>query len=384
MRQALEALSDGPPDHVGLAYETWAPVAADGKVADDKRAGWLQALAGICVSPDYRQFFGLWEASFKNSGDRTFELTLASRLLVGHGNASATDAGLTVHHTWGVPMIPGSALKGLLAHYVDAVYGPKDPTRPRWEQTEDEQPRVDYQGNLWRGQRLQRGPGSIYRDLFGAADAEDDGMMRERGFDAGASAGLVMFHDALYVPGSLAHDKPFAPDVLTVHQKKYYDSSGQHWPNDYDSPRPVAFLTVRPGARLMLALSGPPDWILLAERMLRDALATWGIGSKTSAGYGRLVAPDRPVPAVPGRSPASPVARQLPRHQRGERVSVTRMEDLSGKGKVKFRADDGFPGHFASEEPPAVAIGQSAEVWIANVSPQGYTLTLRPPKGNKR
>ncbi|HLH19744.1 MAG TPA: type III-B CRISPR module RAMP protein Cmr6 [Bryobacteraceae bacterium] len=384
MRQALEALSGIQPDHLGLAYDTWAPVANDGKVADDTRAGWLQKLAEICVSPDYARFFGLWKASFKNSGDRTFELQLASRLLVGHGNPSATGVGLTVHHTWGVPMIPGSALKGLLAHYVDAVYGPNDPTRPPWEQPGDEQLRADYQGNVWRGARIRRGPGAVYRNLFGAPDAEDDALMRERGFDAGASAGLVLFHDALYVPGSAPENQPFAPDVLTVHQKSYYDTSGQHWPNDYDSPNPVAFLTVRPGARLLLAVSGPPDWTLFAGRLLRDALANWGIGGKTSAGYGRLVAQDQTGTAVPGRSSGPPVARQLPRHQRGERVSVTRIEDPSGKGKVKFRADDGFPGHFAGEEPPAVAIGQSAEIWIANVSPQGYTLTLRPPKDTKK
>jgi hypothetical protein len=60
------------------------------------------------------------------------------------------------------------------------------------------------------------------------------------------------------------------------------------------------------------------------------------------------------------------------------------VEDPSGKGKVKFRADDGFPGHFAGEEPPVAAVGQNVEVWIANVSRQGYTLTLRPPKGKKR
>ncbi len=80
--------------------------------------------------------------------------------------------------------------------------------------------------------------------------------MRAHGLDAGASAGAVVFHDALYVPRSCADDRPFAADVLTVHQKAYYDSEGATSPNDYDSPNPVAFLTVRPGARLLFALSG--------------------------------------------------------------------------------------------------------------------------------
>ena len=382
MRQVLEALlaSDGPPDHVGLAYDAWAPVGTDGKVPDDKRAKWLGAVAGIRIAADYGRFFARWKASFQHPADRVFELTLASRLLVGHGNASAAEVGLSVHHSWGVPVIPGSALKGLLAQYIDAAYGPKDPAPPAWEQPEEERSRVDYQGNVWRGRRIQRGPGETYRNLFGAPDAEEDAVMREHGFAAGASAGLVTFHDALYVPGSAPDENPFAMDVLTVHQKTYYDSSGQHWPNDFDSPNPVAFLTVRPGARMLLALSGPADWTELAERLLRDALAKWGVGGKTSAGYGRLVVPNQ----LGGGAITPSATRSSPRHHRGERIPVTRVEDPTGKGKTKFRADDGLLGHFAGEEPPSVSVGENVEVWIANASPQGYTLTLRPPKAQSK
>jgi CRISPR-associated protein Cmr6 len=281
-------------------------------------------------------------------------------------------------------VVPGSALKGLLAHYVDAVYGPADPACPPWEQPEDDRPRANYQGSLWRGRRIQRGPGEIYRALFGAADAEEDARMHERGFDAGASAGLVMFHDALYVPDSVADNKPFAADVLTVHQKTYYETAGLRWPNDYDGPRPVAFLSVRPGVKMLLALSGPPDWTELAERLLLDALTKWGVGGKTSAGYGRLVTPDQAGSPGGSTSIQSPGARPGPRHKRGERITVTRVHDPTGKGKVRFRADDEFVGHFAGEEPPPVSIGEKVEVWIANVSPQGYTLTLRPPQGQSK
>jgi len=181
MRQKLETLlaSSGPPDHVGLAYDAWAPVCDDGKVPADRRAEWLGNLTEVPVSKDYAQFYARWETSFQDPADRTFELALASRLLVGHGNASATEVGLSVHHTWGVPVIPGSALKGLLSHYIDAVYGPKDPTLPPWEQPEDERQRIGYQGNVWHRRRIQRGPGETYRYLFGAPDAEEDAVMRE-------------------------------------------------------------------------------------------------------------------------------------------------------------------------------------------------------------
>lgn len=286
MRQALRNI--GTPGHVALAYDAWAPIGDDGKVPDDQRDTWLSALAAITVSPDYARSFERWKKSFTAPGDRLAELTLESRLLVGHGNSNATGIGITVHHTWGVPIIPGSALKGIVAHYVDATYGPSEPDRKPWEQQGDERVRADYQGVTWdaRRRRIERGPGAVYRALFGAPDAREDADMRAQHFDAGAAAGLVMFHDALYVPDSIADNKPFAADVLTVHQKSYYESLGRSAPNDYDILKPVAFLTVRPRCRLLLALSGPREWTELAGQLLKAALEAWGVGSKTSAGYG--------------------------------------------------------------------------------------------------
>jgi hypothetical protein len=65
---------------------------------------------------------------------------------------------------------------------------------------------------------------------------------------------------------------------------------------------------------------------------------------------------------------------------------VTRIEDP--RGRSRFLADDGILGNFAGEEaPPRVEIGGKVEVWIANLSPQNYTLTLKDPnhpaKGKK-
>lgn len=317
MRLALQNV--GTPDHVALAYDAWAPTGAvNGKVGDDNRRTWLERLAGLAVSPDYAHSFERWKASFSATGDRLAELTLSSRLLIGHGNASAIDVGLTVHHTWGVPVIPGSALKGLVAHYVDAAYGPADASKKPWEQQGDERVRADYQGVTWTHRRIERGPGAVYRALFGAPDARDDATMREHGFEAGAAAGFVTFHDALYVPGSAPPvsalgDRPFAADVLTVHQKGYYDSSGQSAPNDYDSPNPVAFLTVRPKCRLLLALSGPSEWTALAAQLLADALKNWGVGGKTAAGYGIGTVGAWRAPE-PRRSKAEQVLAELEKH----------------------------------------------------------------------
>jgi CRISPR-associated protein Cmr6 len=386
--------------HLGVAYGAWAPVEAGGKINDETRARWLSVLATYHVSPDYGHAFKRWRSSFRALGDRVLELELRSRLLIGHGNPSATDVGLTVHHTWSVPVIPGSALKGLLAHFVDAVYGPEDPDRPPWEQPGDERERARYQGVTWKDRRISRGPGDIYRALFGAPDADDDRELREHHVPAGAQRGHVIFHDALYIPADTEDDCPFAVDVLTVHQKDYYNSEGKTPPNDYDSPNPVGFLSVRPGARMLLALSGPPDWTELAERLLLDALAAWGVGGKTSSGYGRLARvgdPDRApstsagagaartaagtssagaggsqaAPQEPARPPSEPTRPLQP----GDRITLTRED--APPGKIRFRAPNGVLCNFASETPPDIAIGATVEVWIANLGKDSYTVTRR-------
>ncbi len=368
MRAALDHL--GVPDHLALAYDAWAPVGlTDGRVPDSQRPGWLAKLARLRVSPDYVHAFNRWKHSFKPPGDRLFELTLGTRLLVGHGNASATDVGLTIHHTWGVPVIPGSALKGLMAHYVDAVYGPDDPDLAPWEQPDEEQrERARYQGVTWKGRRIARGPGEFYRILFGSPDAELDAVMRDRGLKAGASKGVVTFHDALYVPESAPEDKPYAVDVVTVHQKSYYNSAGASWPNDYDRPNPVAFLTVRPGARMLFALSGPPDWAQLAEGMLRDALSEWGVGAKTSAGYGRLVPPE-------DRSTSQREAEQekgVPSVLKpGQLVQAVLLEERTRKGGWKARHEpSGLSGHIqnSGDVPADAQPGELVELVVASVS----------------
>jgi len=288
------------PNHVGLAYDRWAPIADDGKIPTDKQSAWFSSLETIEISEDYRYAFDRWTQGFIDHGDAYIEIELRSRLLVGHGNPSPTDVGLTVHHTWGVPVIPGSAIKGLLNHYVQIVFGPDHCDIHPFAPDHPEPDRRDYQGVKWCGNQIKHGPGKIHRAFFGAPDAESDEAMR-RDYPAfaayiGASRGLVCFHDALFIPGSFSGNNPFAKDILTVHQKRYYGKPGRYWPNDYDDPNPVAFLTVRPKAKFFVAVTGPSAWAILALDLLAKALEEWGIGGKTSAGYGKFkVVTSRPA-----------------------------------------------------------------------------------------
>jgi CRISPR-associated protein Cmr6 len=284
-------------DHVGLAYTTLAPVAQDGKVPD--KDPWLAKLADIVIAPDYRAHVDAWIASFAHTSARLFTLTLDARLLIGHGNASGADVGLTVHHTWGVPIVPGSALKGTLAHHVATTYG-SDPSVITPDPAHD-----PWRGVGWAGTAIARGPGELYRALFGAPDADDD-----RAANApGATRGYVVFHDALYlgvaspvcevISPAPESTRPFAADTLTVHQKCYYDDRGKSEPCDHDDPNPVGFLTVCPKAQFVVVLEGLPDWTALAGQLLRESLAQHGVGGKTTNAYGRATLTDARPPAPP-------------------------------------------------------------------------------------
>jgi hypothetical protein len=70
----------------------------------------------------------------------------------------------------------------------------------------------------------------------------------------------------------------------------------------------------------------------------------------------------------------SPIPPQ-PKYKRGESIQVTR-EQINDK--VRFRADDGFLGHFIA--PESTPTGDTPTVWVANVNPQGYTFTMKQPE----
>jgi CRISPR-associated protein Cmr6 len=85
----------------------------------------------------------------------------------------------------------------------------------------------------------------------------------------------------------------FAPDTITPHHGGYYTSGGPRQPpSDFDDPTPVPFLSIR--GKFYLALScvgeGPESgkWATYALLLLKEALKEWGVGGKTSSGYGGM------------------------------------------------------------------------------------------------
>ncbi len=179
----------------------------------------------------------------QQQGYRTyaFELVTASRMVVGLGIESVLETNLRLHHTYGIPIIPGSALKGLARSVARRSVDTSNP---------------------------------IFQTAFGEQK----------------QAGSVIFFDALPLPQGNNHDRSIELqlDVMNVHFPDYY--TGQRFPTEWQNPNPIFFLTVAPETAFLFSLAVPPNrdrqTLSQVAQWLQQGLTTMGIGAKTSAGYG--------------------------------------------------------------------------------------------------
>jgi CRISPR-associated protein Cmr6 len=246
MRDSLRML--GPSSHAGLALYKGLM----GFEPQDKEK-LLKTIAQTSISPDYETAFKRWKAALP--GAIFLEATTRTPLAIGLGNASPLENGLAIHHTYGTPYLPGSALKGLLRRAADR-FG-LSPQEKAVLLGEGPDPKRKTQGN----------------------------------------AAYLVYWDGWLDPASA---QPFQKDVIAVHHPDYYSTRGQVWPTDFDDPNPVGFLSVKPGVKFCIALSSGSQvaevWIHTAAELLKWGLENLGLGGKTNAGYGYFVVqlPPRP------------------------------------------------------------------------------------------
>lgn len=243
-RQALAQIKPASTTHAGLWLDRFLTEAG----ADDEtkaKANLVEQVAGLQVPALYNYFFDRWKASLNQPNILCREAIVQGRMIVGLGNTSPIETSICLHHTYGVPYIPGSAIKGLVAAYARQQLGAD------WAKGSETQP---------------ANPLNAYQTMFGHP----------------SSAGYLTFFDALYIPNS---SQPLAIDVMTPHHMNYQAGNLQA-PTDFDSPNPVAFLSAT--GSYLFAIGGEEAWVTAAFTILEKALQEYGIGAKTSSGYGRL------------------------------------------------------------------------------------------------
>jgi CRISPR-associated protein Cmr6 len=172
------------------------------------------------------------------------------RVIVGIGAESVYETSISLHHVYGIPYIPASAIKGVTRSYAIAT---------------------DFECE--EGEALQD-----YRfcQIFGNPKDKDNP----------ARQGKIMFLDAF--PDKL-NAQSIEVDVMNPHYPKYYQ--GSEPPTDTQSPNPIPFLTVADTTFLFILgvkSSADKDLLKTAQCWLHGALTEHGIGAKTAVGYGYM------------------------------------------------------------------------------------------------
>lgn len=222
--------------------------------------------------------------TMEQAGWRAFivHAKLTAPFVSGLGMTHPTETGLVLDHTSGMPYLPASSQKGVLrlVHLLNTLCDEKG----NWL-SEDELLR---QGLVQRKDNvLEWRENAASKTIYGT------------GGDKNALAGQLTLLDAYpLTPPELGEE------ILNPHYAHYYQEKSGHdgrkrGPTEDQSPIPVKFLVVKPGAefvfRLLLrnpfakAQEGDQSWLgQLVEQSLIRAITEEGMGAKTSLGFGRF------------------------------------------------------------------------------------------------
>lgn len=194
--------------------------------------------------------YNRWYTMMSAINATLFNASLDWRMVIGLGGESVLETDITLHHLYGIPFIPGSALKGLTRAYLT---------------------------------------GEI--EGYKSDKIDNDNEDAKRIFGSQEHAGTVLFFDAMPLNGEVQ----FILDIMNPHYPEYYNSLKSNKttpPTNDQSPNPITFLTVT-STTFTFALA-PRN--ASNEQHLKDleqvktwlqaALQKYGVGGKTSAGYG--------------------------------------------------------------------------------------------------
>ncbi|MBN1271076.1 MAG: type III-B CRISPR module RAMP protein Cmr6 [Candidatus Aminicenantes bacterium] len=266
------------------------------------------------------------------------------RLIVGWGTNPALETGIQLHHLYGFPYIPGSAVKGVLHHVAELSLIDSD-----WRM-----PGKDEEATAEKIKALEKavGDAELVRIVFGSLfikkhtmEINNDNKKEEYGFETPLkwfenwknnwdaylgikkensqtllerikklaseehTGGMITCFDAVPAEEEFNKQNILQADILNCHYSKYYGGEN-HPPSDDQDPNPVTFLTVKPETTYIfpIRLQTIPDsegrddeekeririlkdfgknrLMELVKSWLEKGLSEWGIGSKTAAGYG--------------------------------------------------------------------------------------------------
>ena len=168
----------------------------------------------------------------------TLAAGISGRLYTGLNSAGALETGISTSHTYGMPLIAGSSVKGIARSHAESL-------------------------------GLDKAHLTV---LFG--DDSDSGSLK---------SGALVWHDAWFVP---ANTPPFAAEIITTHHQDYYNGK-QLEADEMESPIPNQQIATQGSFYFVIeSAPGAQAWAAYAQNLLFQALQTQGAGSKTASGYG--------------------------------------------------------------------------------------------------
>ncbi len=221
------------------------------------------------------------------------KLKTAYRLVVGLGSGSVFETSLTLHHIFGIPYIPASALKGVVRSV------------SFWEIAKSEMKK----NQNFSIEEFQK---KLYDENISNSDTEEI-IIHKILFGTQEFKGLLIFLDS-YPEINKDINKEnnnfdiFELDVMTPHYQKYYTEN--QTPGDWENPNPITFLTVKKGIpfefnvlidkhrlqeiekneiipkNVIEKLKNHQEIKNKVKRWLELALKEFGVGAKTRLGYG--------------------------------------------------------------------------------------------------
>lgn len=223
------------------------------------------------------------------------------RLVIGLGDSSIYETSMTLHHIYGIPYIPGSAIKGILRHFLVSELLAKDLSDDNLNvmnkliETDNikalfEKGRETIKNTLTiyeksenNNKKIEPSAKLLDKIMHGWNDLE---KVREI-FGNQKEKGKVIFLDSFPVT-----PPKIKPDIMNPHYGDYY--SGKTSPADYLNPVPIYFLTVEDTAFDFYLATKKRDSDIFNENIGGSTIIDWikkvlcehGIGAKTAVGYG--------------------------------------------------------------------------------------------------
>jgi len=247
------ALTTG--DNLGLRLDK-LNLEIDDAGTHDHKENMLRAMStfnmGDSLLDSYGYAFRQWCKVMKEQKDcEFFDIRSTTKALLGTGNTSVHEFGVTLNKPWGAPVISGTTLKGLVSAYLAKNGGEE------WWKSNKDSTKSDYQVELFGG------------------DRKSDGQ---------SFSGSVIFNDAWIYPEK--NKKWFMSDIINVHHQGYYGE--KRLPDGTENPVPVKIAALTSNLKFFVTLQGNEKERKFIKSVLEKALSEDGMGGKTSVGYGRF------------------------------------------------------------------------------------------------